>query len=105
MVKFKITPSRFAEACNIYEYLAAGNADVKVITSIAPRFIVNADGEYLVEVVHDEEGYISEYKNNADAIKQMFQITPARLKKLAKEFSEAANQIVNPTSDGVSNGQ
>jgi hypothetical protein len=100
MVKFKITPTRFAEACNVYEYLACLNGDSGTVVKIMPRFVVDADDNYIIGVSHDEEGDIAEYTNVEPAVKAVFSITPKRLDKLKKEFSAAAREIVNPTSAG-----
>jgi hypothetical protein len=101
MVKLKITPSRFAEACNVYEYLATLGGDVGTTVKILPRFVVNEAGEYIIGIVHDDDGDIKEYTNIEAAVKAVFSITPKRMEKLKKEFQEAARTIVNPTSDGA----
>lgn len=96
MIKFKVTPERFAEACNVIEYLNASAKVRDTIIRIAPRFIVNAEGEYLVKVNLDDDGDISSYDGIEAAFMQMTAITPKRLEKLVDEFSEAARAIVNP---------
>lgn len=98
MVKFKITPSRFAEACNVYEYLACLSGDAGTTVKVMPRFVVDADGNYIIGVTHDDEGDIKEYTNVEAAVKAVFTITPKRLEKLKAEFMEAARNIVNPPS-------
>ena len=98
MIKFKITPVRFAEACNILEYLTATSdaPNRQTLIRIAPRFILNGDGEYLVKVILDEDGDIKEFENMNEAFLKMSGVTPKRLEKLINEFTEAAKAIVNP---------
>ncbi len=103
MIKFRITPSRFAEACNIIEYLAATNKHRDTIIRIAPRFILDENGEYIVKVNLDDDGDITSYEHVSDALLRMTAVTPKRLEKLVDEFGEAARAIVNPTSGGDSN--
>lgn len=97
MIKFKVTPDRFAEACNVIEYLNASAKNKDTIIRIAPRFIVEKD-EYIVKVTHDEDGDIENYEGLDEALLKMLAITPKRLEKLIDEFSEAAKGIVNPPS-------
>lgn len=100
MVKFKITPERFSEACSILQYLGTINKNASVITAIAPRFIVNEQDEYIVEVTLDEDGDIEALENMDQALALLANVTPKRLEKLIDEFSEAAKSIVNPTNGG-----
>lgn len=100
MIKFKVTSERFAEACNVIEYLNASARIPDTIVRIAPRFITNAEGEYLVKVNLDEDGDIASYEGMDAAFMQMAAITPKRLEKLIKELSEAARAIVNPPKEG-----
>ena len=100
MIKFKITPSRFAEACNVIEYLNASTKVKDTIIRIAPRFIVGEDGNYLVTVNIDEDGDITSYEGLDAAVMKMVAITPKRLEKLIDEFCEAARSIVNPPNGG-----
>lgn len=100
MVKFKITPERFAEACNIIEYLNAQNKVKETIIRICPRFVVGEDGEYIVTANLDSDGDIESFDNLPAAFEKMAAITPKRLEKLVDEFAEAAQGIVNPTSAG-----
>lgn len=101
MVRLKISPDRFATACNVYEYLAMQTGDKNTAIKLLPRFVVDESGEYIIQVEHDEEGDIKDYVNIEPAVKQLFQVTPKRNEKLAKELQEAARQMVNPTNDGV----
>ena len=98
MVKFKITPERFAEACNIIEYLNTQNRIQETIIRIAPRFVLGVDGEYIVKVNYDEDGDIESLDNLQAAYAIMASINPKRLEKLIDEFAEAARAIVNPLS-------
>jgi len=100
MVKVKITSKRFEEACNVYEYLAALSGDSSTVIRILPRFVTDDNGDYLVSIVHDDDGDIAEYQNIEAAVKKVFSLTPKRMEKLKLEFIEAAKNIVNPTSDG-----
>lgn len=96
MIKFLITPARFAEACGIIEYLNASAGDRETVFFIAPRFVLNEAGEYVVKVTYDDDGDIKEFTNLKEAQKRMALIPPQRLEKLVKEFREAAKSIVNP---------
>lgn len=100
MIKFKVTPDRFAEACNVIEYLNASAKIHDTIIRIAPRFIVNAEGEYLVTVRLDDDGDIAAFEGLDEAFAKMAAITPKRLERLIDEFSEAARAIVNPPKGG-----
>lgn len=98
MIKFLITPDRFAEACNVIEYLNASGNNLGTAIRIAPRFIVNAEGEYIIKPVLDDDGDIASYENSEEALMLLANITPKRLEKLSKELMEAAKAIVNPPS-------
>lgn len=98
MIKFKITPERFTEACNILQYLAVTNNDLRTAIQIAPRFVVNEKDEYLVKVILDEDGDIKDLENVGEALLLMTQVTPKRLEKLHVQLMEAAKAIVNPQS-------
>ena len=95
MVKFKITPERFAEACSILQYLSVISKNEGVVISVAPRFIVDDKDEYIVKVNLDEDGDIESLENMDKALEKLSLVTPKRLEKLVQEFSEAANSIVN----------
>lgn len=96
MVKFKFTPMRFAEACNILEYqmIIAGHRGTAM--RIAHRFILNDGGEYIVTVKLDEEGDVEGYENVTEAMQRLGAVTPKRFDKLLDEMVEAAKSIVNP---------
>lgn len=98
MVKFKITPERFAEAASIIDYLNASAKNYEAIIRLAPRFVLGDDGEYIVKVVLDEDGDITGFDNFAEALQKMAGVTPKRLEKLIDEFAAAAKNIVNPTN-------
>lgn len=100
MIKFKITPARFAEACSILDYLGASAGNIENNIRIAPRFVVNTEGEYIVKVTLDDDGDISALENVGDALMEMAKVTPKRLEKLSKELTEAAKAIVNPPNEG-----
>jgi hypothetical protein len=100
VIKFKITPDRFAEACNVIEYLNASARVRDTIVRIAPRFIVDDAGEYIVKVNLDEEGDIASFEGYEPAFLKMAAITPRRLEKLVGEFSEAARAIISPPKEG-----
>lgn len=101
MVKFKITSERFAEACNVIEYLNVTNKIKDTVIRILPRFVLGAEGEYIVRVNVDEDGDISSFDNMPAAFEKMAGITPKRLEKLIDEFAEAAKAIVNPPNAGA----
>lgn len=100
MIKFKITPERFNEACNVIEYLNVTAKIKETVIRVAPRFIVDKAGEYIVQVTLDDDGDIVSYDNVQPAFALMMQITPRRLEKLIDEFAEAARNIVNPPNGG-----
>lgn len=100
MIKFKVTPERFAEACSILDYIGATAKNHGVIIRIAPRFILDEKDEYIVKVICDEDGDIASLENNEIALLLMTKVTPKRLEKLVNEFCEAAKAIVNPTNGG-----
>ena len=99
MVKFKITPERFSQACSILQYMGILSKNSGVVVSVAPRFIVDQNGEYIVKVTLDEDGDIESLEGMDDALVLLAQVTPKRLEKLIDEFNEAANAIVNPTKE------
>ena len=105
MVKFKITPERFSEACSILQYLGVMNGNAGVVVAIAPRFIVDEQDNYIVKVTLDEEGDIENLENMDQALTSLALVTPKRLEKLIDEFAEAANSIVNPTRPKAGDSQ
>ena len=94
-IKFKITPGRIAEVCNITEYLLISNGHRDTIIRVLPRFIVENDA-YIVNVKVDGEGDIEAFENINAAFGKLAAVTPKRLDKLAGEFAEAGKNIVNP---------
>jgi hypothetical protein len=95
-VNFKITPERVAEVCNIVEYINLTVGDKRTVFIVAPRFVLAENGEYSMQVKHDEDGDIESFTNNTETLILMSSITPKRLEKLIPEFREAAKGIVNP---------
>ena len=75
--------------------------DKNTAIRILPRFVTDDGGEYIIKVVHDDEGDIKDYQDIEPAVKKLFSVTPKRIETLAKQLQEAAKQMVNPTSDGV----
>jgi hypothetical protein len=103
MITFKVTAERFATALTVLEYLAIANGDLDTIIRVAPRFVVNAKGEYIAQIELDKEGDIKGYKKIGDAMLVMAKITPKRLRdEIAPKIMEAAEALVNPTSAGGS---
>jgi hypothetical protein len=100
VIKFKITAERFAEACNVIEYLNASASIKETAVRILPRFIVDGDEQYIVKVTLDEDGDIASLDGYQEAFSQLAAITPKRLERLIKELSEAARAIVNPPKEG-----
>ncbi len=100
MIKFKITPERFAEACNVIEYLNVSAKVKETVIRVAPRFILDDEGKYIMQVNLDEDGDITGYENADAAFLKMAGITPKRLERLVDEFAEAAKAIVNPPKEG-----
>jgi len=103
MLKFSITSDRFAEACNILEYVSVQNGNKNIALSVIHRFLVDKDGEYVVKIILDEEGDIQKLENDTDARIMMTAITPQRSEKLINQLVEAAKAIVNPPKGGDSN--
>lgn len=100
MLKFKITPTRFAEACNALEYLAVTGDNKTVAIRLIHRFLLDDDGKYVVRVTLDDDGDITAFERANEAMLKMQALTPKRLEKLAGELMEAAKAIVNPPSEG-----
>ena len=92
MIKFRITPERFAEACSILDYLSIAAGSQRVAISIAPRFVVDKDGEYVMQVKLDADGDIESFEGAQEALMQMSKVTPKRLEKLLPQFTEAARE-------------
>jgi hypothetical protein len=96
VIKFKVTSDRFAEACNVIEYINASAKIVDTAVRILPRFVLDDEGQYIVKVTLDEDGDIQSFEGMDAAFAKLAAITPRRLEKLIKELSEAAKAIVNP---------
>lgn len=95
-MKFKVTPERVAEACGYVEYLNLLTKDRQTVFRIAPRFAIDKNGEYSMQVEYDEDGNISKLIGYTDTLAAMAQVTPKRLEKLIDELCEAAQNVVNP---------
>lgn len=96
MLKFKITPERFSEACGIIEYIGVSNGNKEMAIRVAPRFLLDDKGEYVVQVKLDDDGDIASLDGGTEALLQMSVVTPKRLERLSNELVEAAKAIVNP---------
>ena len=96
MIKFKITPERVAAACGYIEWLNLTAKDRPTVLRVAPRFAVNKDGEYEMQIEYDEDGDLKQMIGYEDTLVAMAQVTPQRLEKLIDEFCEAARNVVNP---------
>ena len=96
MVRFKITSDRMLDALNIWDYIGLISGNLESCIRVAPRFLVDEKGEYVVAVELDEEGDIKSEKNLGKALAECGRITPRRMEKLAKEMEAAAQNIVNP---------
>jgi hypothetical protein len=101
VIKFKVTPDRFAEACNVIEYLNASAKIKETAVRILPRFVVDGEDQYIVKVTLDADGDIAGFEGLDDAFAKMAAITPKRLEKLIDQLCEAARGIVNPPSAGT----
>jgi len=106
LLKFKITPERFAEATNILEYLTlTGKGTNKDLAfRVVPRFLLDENGEYMVKVLLDEDGDITGFEKHNEALLMMTAVNPKRLERLALELVEAAKAIVNPPKPEGLNG-
>lgn len=100
MIKLKITPERIEESLSILELIGVVGKNYATIVRVAPRFVLGEDGNYIVKVLHDDDGDITGYEGFAEALGRISQIPAKRMKKIAEEFAEAAANIVNPTNGG-----
>ena len=100
MIKFRVTPERFAEACNVIEYLNASAKIRETAVRILPRFVVDEQDEYIVKVTLDDDGDIQSFDGLDIAFTKLAAITPKRLEKLTDQLCEAARAIVNPPNAG-----
>ena len=89
MLKFRITPERFAEACNTLEYINVTNGNREVAIRTVPKFLLDDDGEYTVKVSLDDDGDITGFENLEKALFRMTAVTPKRLEKLTHEIGRA----------------
>lgn len=105
MIKFVISPERFAEACSLTEYVGILVGNIGSQMQALPKFLVDDKDKYVVEIVLDSEGDIAEVKNLAKANARMINISVPRFERLRKELTEAAKNIVNPQSGGDLNKQ
>lgn len=102
MIKFRITPERVAEAASVIDYIGSLQGNIGSQMRLLPKLVIDKDGQYIVEIVHDEDGDILEFKNLDAANLLMDKITPARFEKLRGELQEALRNMVNPTNGGGS---
>ena len=128
MIKFVISAERFADACSVPDYLGVLMGRMGNQMNVLPRMVVAVgehkiikkatakgavdevlkvvqDGEYIVEIVVNDDGDIVETKYLDEANRMMDEagITPRRFTKLREQLSEAAKNIVNPPSGKDSN--
>ena len=101
MVKLKITGTRIAEVCTIAEYLLLSSGNKAVVIRVAPRFVLNDEGEYIVKPIYTDDLDIDSFENHQEAFSKLLTISVKRMDKLAIEFQEAIKQIVNPQSAGA----
>jgi len=100
MIKFVISSERFADVCTVTEYIGVLVGNLGAQMKVLPRMLVDSDGKYIVEVVLNEDGDPSEYKNLEKAEKIIDGIGLKRFEKLRSELTEAAKNIVNPPKGG-----
>ena len=100
MIKFVITPARFADACTVSEYIGVVVGNIGSQMRVLPKMIANDDGSYLVKITHDEDGDIASMEGLDEAMKRIEGISARRFEKLRGELTEAAKSIVNPPNGG-----
>lgn len=100
MIKFVISAERFTDACTVLEYAGVVVGNLGRQMQVLPKMLVDDQGNYIVEIVHDSDGDIAEMKNMDKANKIMEGISVKRFEKLCKELTEAAKNIVNPPKGG-----
>lgn len=98
MIKFVITPQRFADACSLLEYSGVLMGNIGYQMMALPKMLVDDKGEYVVKVTHDSEGDVEKVEGLAAANERMKNISIPRFEKLRRELTEAARNIVNPPS-------
>lgn len=96
MIKVKISADRFADACNVIEYINVTNGSKETAMRLIPRFVLGDDGEYIVKVTLDADGDIAGLEGLDTAFLKLSAMTPKRLEQLSNELTEAAKAIVNP---------
>jgi hypothetical protein len=96
MLRFLISAERFAEACTVTEYIGVIIGNVGSQMAVLPKMLVDENGKYIVEIVHDAEGDILEARNMDVANKRLNSLSVTRFEKLRKQLTEAAKNIVNP---------
>jgi hypothetical protein len=101
MIKFKISAERFADACTVTEYIGVVVGNLGQQMRVLPKMLVDDNDSYIVEIVHDSEGDISELKNMDLANEIMNKVSVKRFEKLCKELTEASKNIVNPPKGGA----
>ena len=101
MLKFVITAERLANCATVPEYTAALMGSTVAKMKLLPKFLVDSKtGQYVVDVITDEDGDIVELKGLQTAQLRMDVITPRRLEKLFDEMGAALREVVNPTKGG-----
>jgi len=98
MIKFRVTGQRIAEPCSIMDYMLLSVGHIGTVARLSPRFVVDEQGNYIVNIITDADGDIEKIENEPQALLRMSAVTPKRLEKLAPEFMEAVKNIVNPPS-------
>jgi len=101
MVKFKITPERFATACSALQYMGVKSEQENIMINTLPRFMVDDKGEYIIKVKIDEDGDVEAVEDADMTLDALTKITPKRLETLYQELREAANGIVKKVNEGV----
>lgn len=97
MLRFKISADRLAAVCTVPEYTAAIMGSVVAKMSMLPKFLLTEDGsDYVVSVVTDQDGDITDYVGLDKAKARMNVITPKRLQSLMEEMGTAMRNLVNP---------
>lgn len=95
-MKFVISAERFADACTVTEYLGVVVGNIASQMKVLPKMLVDDNGNYIIEVILDSDGDVTETKNIEIANGMMEKISVRRFEKLRKELTEAARNIVNP---------
>jgi len=97
MLRFKISAERLAAVCTVPEYTAAIMGSVVAKMTMLPKFLLDEQGnDYVVSVVVDADGDITDYVDLDKAKARMNVITPKRLQLLMDEMGAAMRDLVNP---------